>query len=73
MSTDAWSDDRDDPYRRYSTAVTITGVHATDCPVCLAGGVCGRADQLMDDEYRAYSDLSGDDQAAARLLHPTWP
>lgn len=73
MSTDDWSEEVYDPYRRYATAVTITGVHANDCPACLAGATCGRADQLMTDEYRAYADLSGDDQAAARLLHPTWP
>lgn len=75
MSTDVWSTgDRHDPDRQYATAVTITDVHTGHCPTCVAGGVCGRADQLMDDEFRTYETWRTSAPDAARAYdRADWP
>lgn len=57
----------------YVTSTTITDLHTADCSSC-AAGVCGRADDLMEAEYRTYADWRDTDPTGARTYdRATWP
>lgn len=71
MTTEAFG--RPDLARAYGTAVTITDLHTTDCPGCAAGS-CGRADDLMEAEYRRIAAWREADPTGARDFdRATWP
>lgn len=64
MSTDHAT--RADRRAAYEAATSATDSHTSSCPVCVAGCVCGDADDLMADEHRRVGDLRAVDPYAAR-------
>lgn len=71
---------RTDPAERgqrraaYLDTTAETDAHSASCGTCRSGGVCGTADQLMDDEYRRVEELRAVDPYAARAAdRADWP
>jgi hypothetical protein len=57
----------------YGTATTITDLHTSGCSGCTAGA-CGRADDLMEVEYRRIEEWRTADPVAADTYdRATWP
>jgi len=58
----------------YRDTTAETDAHTDSCATCRSGGVCGTADQLMDDEYRRVEELRAVDPYAAWAVdRADWP